>query len=71
VGRFLQLTGHVDEDVAVRGRAYSMGTLQAAQAASDRLALARRTPGGVLRLHLTDRAAGVAQLLDLLQHEPR
>jgi glucose-6-phosphate isomerase len=67
VGRFLQITGEVDEDVAVPGKPYTFGVLQAAQAAGDRLALAQRAPGGVLRLHLTDRAEGIAQLLDLLR----
>jgi glucose-6-phosphate isomerase len=62
VGSFLQITGAVTEDLPVPGKTYSFGELQAAQAAGDREALtARRRP--VVRLHLTDRAAGVAQLL--------
>jgi hypothetical protein len=67
VGRFLQITGEVNEDLAVPGKPYTFGVLQKAQAAGDRLALAQRAPGGVLRLHLTDRAEGIAQLLDLLR----
>ncbi|WP_018251555.1 glucose-6-phosphate isomerase [Salinispora mooreana] len=63
VGSFLQLTGTVDDDLPVPGKPYSFGELQAAQAAGDRQALAdRKRP--VLRIHLTDRSAGVAQLLE-------
>jgi hypothetical protein len=65
VGVFLQLTGAVDEDLAVPDQPYTFGTLQAAQAAGDRKALAdRQRP--LLRLHLTDRAAGLDQLLTAL-----
>ncbi|MEO3777896.1 glucose-6-phosphate isomerase [Micromonospora sp. B11E3] len=63
VGAFLQLTGTVEDDLPVPGQPYSFGELQAAQAAGDRQALAGRGRP-LLRLHLTDRAAGVAQLLD-------
>ncbi|WDZ84208.1 glucose-6-phosphate isomerase [Micromonospora cathayae] len=63
VGSFLQITGAVAEDLPVAGKPYSFGQLQAAQAAGDRQALAGRERP-LLRLHLTDRAAGVAQLLD-------
>ncbi|MCI4061646.1 glucose-6-phosphate isomerase [Micromonospora sp. R77] len=62
VGSHLQLTGAVTADLPVPGRPYTFGELQAAQAAGDRQALADRGRP-VLRLHLTDRAAGVAQLL--------
>ena len=62
VGSFLQVTGTVTDDLAVPGRPYTFGELQAAQAGGDRLALAgRKRP--LLWLHLTDRRAGVAQLL--------
>jgi glucose-6-phosphate isomerase len=61
-GSFLQITGAVTDDLEVPGRPYTFGELQAAQAAGDRQALARRGRP-VLRLHLTDRAAGIAQLL--------
>jgi glucose-6-phosphate isomerase len=67
VGRFLQITGAVDQDLAVPGKPYTFGGLQAAQAAGDRLALGQRAPGGVLRLHLTDRTEGIAQLLRAFQ----
>ncbi|MEV0155675.1 glucose-6-phosphate isomerase [Micromonospora sp. NPDC050686] len=64
VGSYLQLTGAVTDDLPVPGRPYTFGELQAAQAAGDRQALAGRGRP-LLRLHLTDRAAGVAQLLEL------
>ncbi|MGK5741752.1 glucose-6-phosphate isomerase [Micromonospora sp. URMC 103] len=63
VGAYLQLTGAVAEDLPVPGKPYSFGELQAAQAAGDRQALAERNRP-VVRLHLTDRSAGVTQLLD-------
>jgi glucose-6-phosphate isomerase len=63
LGVFLQITGEIGEDLPVPDRPYSFGQLQAAQAAGDRAALAARERP-VLRLHLTDRAAGVQQLAD-------
>jgi hypothetical protein len=63
LGAFLQVTGAVATDLAVPGRPYTLGQLQAAQAAGDRQALARRGRP-VVRLHLTDRASGIVQLLD-------
>jgi hypothetical protein len=62
VGVFLQITGAVVHDLDVPGKPYSFGQLQAAQAAGDRQALASRGRP-LLRLHLTDRAAGLRQLL--------
>ncbi|MEU1809843.1 glucose-6-phosphate isomerase [Micromonospora aurantiaca (nom. illeg.)] len=62
-GRHLQITGAVTGDLEVPGRPYTFAQLQAAQAAGDRRALAGRERP-VLRLHLTERAAGAAQLLD-------
>jgi len=62
-GVFLQITGAVPQDLAVPGQSYSFGALQAAQAAGDLQALTSRDRP-VVRLHLTDRAAGVAQLLE-------
>lgn len=61
-GSFLQITGAVTDDLEVPDRPYTFGGLQAAQAAGDRQALAERGRP-VLRLHLRDRAAGLAQLL--------
>jgi glucose-6-phosphate isomerase len=65
-GVFLQITGAVTEDVAVPGRPYSLGRLQLAQALGDLGALETRGRPAV-RLHLTDRAAGVARLLEAAQ----
>ena len=42
IGVYLQVTGAVTEDLAVPGRPYTFGELQAAQAAGDRQALAGR-----------------------------
>ncbi|MBB3085627.1 glucose-6-phosphate isomerase [Geodermatophilus sabuli] len=65
-GAFLQLTGELDADLPVPDRPYGFGALQAAQAAGDRQALADRGRP-LLHLHLTDRVAGVGQLLDALR----
>jgi glucose-6-phosphate isomerase len=63
VGAFLQVTGVPAADLEVPGRPYTFGTLQAAQAAGDRQALAgRRRP--LLHLHLTHRPAGLGLLLE-------
>ncbi|MQA95809.1 MAG: glucose-6-phosphate isomerase [Streptosporangiales bacterium] len=61
VGSFLQVTGAIADDLPVPGRPYSFGALQAAQAAGDLRALAGRGRPTV-RLHLRDRAEGLAQL---------
>ena len=63
VGAFLQITGAVERDLDVPGRPYTFGRLQAAQAEGDLQALAARERP-VLRLHLTDRAAGLGQILE-------
>jgi hypothetical protein len=55
----------VAEDLPVPDQPYTFGTLQAAQAAGDRKALADRARP-LLHLHLTDRAAGLRQLLSAL-----
>ena len=62
VGAYLQITGAVTDDLDVPGQPYTFGVLQAAQAAGDRQALGGRGRP-LLRLHLTDRGAGVAELL--------
>jgi Phosphoglucose isomerase len=62
-GCFLQVTGAVEEDLPVPDRPFTCGDLQAAQAAGDRQALVDHGRP-LLWLHLTDRAAGVEQLLD-------
>ncbi|WP_406287626.1 glucose-6-phosphate isomerase [Embleya sp. NBC_00896] len=66
VGAFLQITGASAEDLDVPAKPYSFGRLQLAQALGDLGAItSRRRP--VLRLHLTDRAAGLGQLLDAVR----
>ncbi len=65
VGVFLQITGAIDEDLQVPGQPYTFGTLQMAQALGDLGALTERGRPA-LRLHLTDRPAGIAALLAAL-----
>ena len=60
---FLQITGAVHSDVQVPGRDFTLGRLQLAQALGDIGALHQRGRPAV-RLHLRDRAAGLAQVLD-------
>ncbi len=64
-GVFLQITGEVASDLSIPDRPYSFAVLQRAQAAGDAKVLADRGRP-VLHLHLTDRAAGIAQLLQAL-----
>lgn len=64
-GVFLQITGAVAQDLAVPDRPYTFASLQAAQAAGDAAVLADRGRP-VLRLHLTERAAGLGHLLEHL-----
>jgi glucose-6-phosphate isomerase len=66
IGVFLQVTGAVDEDLAIPDRPFTFGELIAAQAAGDAQVLADQNRP-VLRLHLTDRVAGVARLLEVLR----
>jgi glucose-6-phosphate isomerase len=61
-GAFLQITGTVDEDLEVPNRPFTFGQLISAQSAGDAQVLAEKGRP-VLRLHLTDRAAGRDQLL--------
>ncbi|HZC26627.1 MAG TPA: glucose-6-phosphate isomerase [Actinopolymorphaceae bacterium] len=65
-GAFVQLTGVVTDDLDVPGRPYTFGTLQRAQAAGDATVLAG-TGRPVVRLHLTDRPAGLGQVRAALQ----
>ncbi|MER7005571.1 glucose-6-phosphate isomerase [Dactylosporangium sp. NPDC000555] len=60
LGATLQITGAVTGDVRVPGRPYTFAELQAARAAGGREA------SPLLRLHLTDRATGIEQLLAAL-----
>ncbi|MBP2703562.1 glucose-6-phosphate isomerase [Microbispora sp. RL4-1S] len=65
-GVFLQVTGAVTDDIEVPGRPYTLGRLQLAQALGDLRALASRGRPAV-RLHLTDRVAGVRHLLSVAE----
>jgi glucose-6-phosphate isomerase len=60
-GVYLQVTGSVPSDLAVPDRPYTLAQLQRAQALGDGRVLAERGRP-VLRLNLTDREAGLAQL---------
>jgi len=60
-GVFLQITGAVTEDIPVPDRPYSLAVLQHAQAVGDGKVLSEHGRP-VLRLHLTDRMAGLAEL---------
>lgn len=61
IGVFLQITAAASEDLAIPDRPFSFGQLIEAQAAGDAQVLAEHGRP-VLRLHLTERADGVAQL---------
>ncbi len=61
-GSFLQITGNTKRDFPVPGREFTFGTLLMAQAIGDSHALAaRKYP--LLRLNLSERSAGISQLL--------
>jgi glucose-6-phosphate isomerase len=64
-GVYLQITAVPHNDLAVPGRDFSFGGFIAAQASGDAKVLADRGRP-VLRLHLSDRDAGAAQLKDVL-----
>ncbi|WP_190823011.1 glucose-6-phosphate isomerase [Saccharopolyspora pogona] len=66
-GVFLQITGAAEEDLEVPDRPYTLAGLQRAQALGDGQVLADRNRP-VLRLHLTDRAAGLVELVKAVQH---
>ena len=61
-GAFLQITGVTNGDVIIPGATFGFKTLLMAQALGDLGALAKRKYP-LLRLHLSDRSAGIAQLL--------
>ncbi|WP_144670206.1 glucose-6-phosphate isomerase [Arthrobacter sp. U41] len=65
IGVFLQVTAAAATDLAIPDRPFSFGELISAQAAGDAQVLSDHGRP-VLRLHLTDRAAGVRQLQDLV-----
>jgi glucose-6-phosphate isomerase len=64
-GGFIQITGAVTEDLDIPDRPYTFGVLQAAQAAGDAAVIAGKGRP-VLHLHLTDRAAGLGQLMEAI-----
>ncbi|MEJ7628226.1 MAG: glucose-6-phosphate isomerase [Nocardioidaceae bacterium] len=65
-GVFLQVTSSESRDVEIPDRPFTFGELIAAQAAGDAAVLADHGRP-VLRLHLTDPAAGVPVLMDMLR----
>ncbi|MGY2746531.1 glucose-6-phosphate isomerase [Arthrobacter sp. UYCu723] len=65
IGVFLQVTAASATDLAIPDRPFTFGELISAQAAGDAQVLSGHGRP-VLRLHLTDRAAGVRQLQDLV-----
>lgn len=69
-GVFLQITGAVEDDLPVPDRPYTLGVLQHAQALGDGQVLADHGRP-VLRLHFTDRAAGLAHLVKALSEVNR
>ncbi len=69
-GVYLQVTAAPTAQVEVPGRPFGFGQLVSAQAAGDATVLADHGRP-VLRLHLTDRAGGLQQLLSLLGPHPR
>ncbi|MDD1477634.1 glucose-6-phosphate isomerase [Arthrobacter sp. H16F315] len=65
IGVFLQVSAAAATDLAIPDRPFSFGELISAQAAGDAQVLSEHGRP-VLRLHLTDRAAGVRQLRDIV-----
>jgi glucose-6-phosphate isomerase len=65
IGVFLQITAAPAQDLSIPDRPFTFGELIAAQAAGDAQVLGEHGRP-VLRLHLTDRTAGVAQLQDVV-----
>ena len=65
-GVYLQVTGAPKADLAVPGQPFTFGELSPAQAAGDAQVLADHDRP-VLRLHLTDRAAGIEALRAVLR----
>jgi len=61
-GSFLQVTGETSINYEVPGRAFDFRTLLMAQALGDNRALAKRKYP-LLRLHCTERSAGIDQIL--------
>jgi glucose-6-phosphate isomerase len=66
-GVFLQITGEPSGDLEVPDRPYTLVGLQRAQALGDGQVLAQRDRP-VLRLHLTERAEGLVELVKAVQN---
>jgi glucose-6-phosphate isomerase len=64
-GAFIQITGENLNDLAIPGRDFSFHTLLMAQALGDGEALADRN-FPLIRIHLKDRSAGIAELIAAL-----
>ena len=65
VGVYVQITGAPAQDLPIPGRGFSLGQFIAAQAAGDTRVLADHGRP-VLRLHLTDQAAGLPLVVEAL-----
>ncbi|WP_247045255.1 glucose-6-phosphate isomerase [Arthrobacter rhizosphaerae] len=65
IGAFLQVTAAAAKDLPIPERPFTFGELISAQAAGDAQVLSEHGRP-VLRLHLTDRAAGVQQLQETI-----
>jgi glucose-6-phosphate isomerase len=65
IGVFLQVTAAAAKDLPMPERPFTFGELISAQAAGDAQVLSEHGRP-VLRLHLTDRAAGVLQLQEII-----
>lgn len=65
VGVFLQITAAAEQDIAVPERPFTLSTLIAAQADGDAQVLADHGRP-VVQLHLTDRSAGISQILEAI-----
>lgn len=63
-GAFLQITGEASCDFAITGSNFGFKTLVMAQALGDNRALSQRK-FPLLRLHLQDRSAGIAHILEV------
>lgn len=64
-GIFIQITGDSKEDLAIPGKDFTFQRLLMAQALGDALAIeSRNFP--LMRIHLLNREAGIAELLDLI-----
>jgi glucose-6-phosphate isomerase len=65
-GAFLQITADCETDIAIPGQAFTFKELLMAQAIGDGQALsARNLP--TVRVHLKDRKAGIAELLEAIE----